>query len=182
MKTELLLLTTCPLMLKRTRVLGAIVLLAALPIIAQDNSTSPKSDQCPKYRVTPKSACFPAEDRLTIDESALENDEKSKGLFNTKEEAAKDCVSRLEALRAAGRKAVLEKILDLVRGACKESKKIDMTGGDKECKPVDTSGIPFPSRLSDNLACSLVGQEKSWSWKLKGKVSFKGNIDVLCDP
>lgn len=161
------------------RIIAAILLFSTLPVTAQE--TPPKSDQYPKYRITPKSACFPAEDRLAIDQSAKEVDETSKA-FGTKAAAEKDCHDRLEALRAAGRRELLKKILDRIRDSCKESRKIDATTGEKECKPVDTSGVPFPSSLSDDLECSYFGPDNSRSWKLKGKVYFKGNIDVLCDP
>ena len=161
--------------------LTSVLLLITFPVLGQEDSTPAKPDRCPKYRITPKSACFPAEDRLSISASARENDEKSAGT-STKERAEKDCQDRLEALRAAGRKELLGKILGQVRGSCSASKKLDATSGEKECKPVDTSGIPFPSSLSDDLKCSYLGPPNSVSWEIKGKVFFKGNIDVLCDP
>jgi hypothetical protein len=168
---------------------ATVVLFAWSVTFAQDNPAPRNPDECPKYRVTPKCACFPAEDRLVVDEPGKEIKEESKKdgeakLFRTKEEAGKDCTARLATVRAEGRKYVLRVILVKVREACKENAKIDATcaGGKEQCKPVDTSGFPFPSYLSDTLACTLVGEEPSVSWKLEGKVSFKGNIDVLCDP
>jgi hypothetical protein len=169
--------------------LSSCMFLSVLGAIAQDQPAPKQNPAKPTYHVEPKCVCFPADEKIEIDEDVKVTVQAGSGDYDSAPDAINACKKAWEAEHT---QELNRRVLAKIRGACSDSRKIDLECNQEtkseeksKCRAIDYSGFDSSKAKTKPPTCTAKQNADTGKirWSVEGgEFTYKGTVYVLCDP